>query len=165
MSKQIKKKGKKSKPNVSQKPKGTKKLVIHPTVKKFLASKPNTKIKKKDLNIEIIVKMIIDGLSYRTMAKKLNIDLHTLHSFTSLEQHSARVYEAMNISADTFADMAEDIMIKAKLNQWSLVKARELAQHYRWKASKRRPKTYGDKVQTEVSGTLGLQQITGMQVK
>jgi hypothetical protein len=159
------KKVKKSKPNVSQKPKGTKKLVIHPTVKKFLAAKPNTKTKKKDLDIEIIIKMIIDGLSYRAIAKKLHIDLHNLHNFTSSEQHSARVREALTTSADTFAEMAEDIMIKARMNQWSLVKARELAQHYRWMASKRRPKSYGDKVQTEVSGTLGLQQITGMQVK
>jgi len=156
---------KKSKPNVSQKPKGTKKLVLHPTVKKFLAAQPNTKTKKKDLDIDVILRMIIDGLSYRAMAKKLKVDLMVLHNFASSDIHSARVREAMNTSADTFAEMAEDIMIKARMNQWSLVKARELAQHYRWMASKRRPKSYGDKVQTEVSGTLGLQQITGMQVK
>lgn len=138
-----------------------KKLVISKSVKKFLS----TPTKKPAINIELVIEMIIEGDSYRTMAKKLKVKLTKLHDFTSKEEHSARVREAMNISADTFAEMAEEVLLKAKLNQWSMAKARELAQHYRWKASKRRPKTYGDKVQTELSGSLDIKQITGMQIK
>ncbi len=35
----------------------------------------------------------------------------------------------------------------------------------KWVASKLAPKKYGDKVQTEVSGSLGITQITGMEIK
>ncbi|MES2397933.1 MAG: terminase small subunit protein [Bacteroidota bacterium] len=35
----------------------------------------------------------------------------------------------------------------------------------KWKASKLAPKKYGDKVQTEHSGAIGITQITGMEIK
>jgi len=42
---------------------------------------------------------------------------------------------------------------------FQLTQARELAHHYRWRASKIAPKEYGDKQQVDVSGSLTLRDL------
>jgi len=108
--------------------------------------------KKIELNLDEIVEMILQGDSYKTIAQKLGINLSTLHKFTSNPNHSARVREALIISASTFDDKAEQVLKDAKGNMIEIQRARELAQHYRWKASKRAPKVYGDKLDLTTDG-------------
>lgn len=100
--------------------------------------------------IDEIVEMLLQGKSYREIALELNCKLSVLHSFTSKPEHSARVREALIISASTYADKAEQVLIEAKRDSIEIQRARELAQHYRWKASKRAPKVYGDKLDLDV---------------
>ena len=107
---------------------------------------------KEKLNIEDVVEMIIDGKTYRQMAKMYNIPLTTLHDFTSKSEHSARVREALEYSASSYADKAEQVLLDAEGTLTEIQRARELAQHYRWKASKRSPKKYGDKVDVTSAG-------------
>lgn len=104
------------------------------------------------MDIDIIIDMIIDGDSFRTMASKLNVKLSTLHAFTSLPEHSARIRNALEISAQSYEEMAEQVLISAESDKNEIARARELAQHYRWKASKRNPRRYGDKIDVTSDG-------------
>mgnify|MGYP006217686967 CR=1 FL=1 len=67
---------------------------------------------KSKLNgkIDEIIEMIIDGKTYRQMAEKFNVSLGCLHAYTSLDEHSARVKQALDYSASTYDDQAEEIL-------------------------------------------------------
>lgn len=106
----------------------------------------------ENLDIELICEDILDGLSYRAIAKKYNTNLTAVYNFVSDEKHSARVNDARSVSADTFVDKAEDALIEAEGTLTEITRARELASHYRWKASKRNPKVFGDKVDVTTGG-------------
>lgn len=93
--------------------------------------------------------MLIDGKSYRDIAEHFGVSLGTVHNFTSKDEHSARVREARMISASTFDDKAEEVLRDETLE---FARARELASHYRWRASKRKPKEYGDKLDVTSDG-------------
>lgn len=105
-----------------------------------------------DGRIDEIVEMLINGDSFRDIATRLNVGLSTLHDFTSKSEHSARVREALVYSAASFDDKAEQVLVSAASNLVEIQRAKELAQHYRWKASKRAPKQYGDKVDVTSAG-------------
>lgn len=104
---------------------------------------------KLDGKIDDIIEMILEGMSYRKIAKKLGVALSTLHDYTSKSEHSARAREALQYSADTFDEKAEQALLEAKSSMTEVQRARELAQHYRWRSSKRDPKRYGDKLDIE----------------
>lgn len=105
--------------------------------------------KSKDLEVDDICSLIIDGKTFREIADMRDIKLSTLHDWMSRPEHSARVKAAMEISADSYSDMAEKVLREAKSTMTEVQRARELAQHFRWKAAKRLPKKYGDKVEVE----------------
>ncbi|MGE5052032.1 MAG: hypothetical protein ACM3KI_11060 [Bacillota bacterium] len=108
------------------------------------------------LNIDIIIELIIEGSTFRQIAEQLNVKLSTLHDFTSKPEHSARVSQALEISAQTYEEKAEQILINAEASAYEMQRARELAQHYRWKAAKRSPKKYGERISTEHSGEISI---------
>ncbi len=108
---------------------------------------------KLEGKIDTIIEMLIEGDSYRVIANYLEVPLSTLHDYTSKSEHSARVREALLYSASTFDDKAEQVLKDAESNSVEVQRARELAQHYRWKASKRAPKQYGDRLETETTVT------------
>lgn len=68
-------------------------------------------------------------------------------------ERPARVREARIAAARFYEERAGQVIEEAD-DQFSLAKAKELAHHYRWKASKASPKEFGDKVETVVSGSL-----------
>lgn len=100
------------------------------------------------MDIEIIYNDLIDGLSYRQIADKYKVKLSTLHDFVSKSEHSARAKTALEISAQTYADKAEQILldIEANSTQIEMARARELSQYYKWKAAKRNPRGFSDKI-------------------
>ena len=102
---------------------------------------------KLDGKIDEIVEDILEGKTFRYMAAKYDCALGTLHSYVNRDEHSARVRNALEISASSYADKAEEVLQQAENDRGELMRARELAQHYRWKAGKRNPKKYGDRVQ------------------
>lgn len=111
------------------------------------------KANKLDGTIDQIIEMIIDGDSYRVIAKKLKVGVGQLHAFTMNSEHSARVREALEISASSYDEKAEEALNKLKkgCDAAEIAKARELAQHYRWKAAKRNPRRYGEKQTIDVA--------------
>jgi|APGre2960657404_1045060.scaffolds.fasta_scaffold02452_13 FixJ family two-component response regulator len=111
------------------------------------------------MNIDDIIFRIIDGQTYRTIAKDLNVPLSTLFDFIHKPEHSARAREALKLSADVIADKAEEVLKEAKGTLTEVTRARELAQYYKWKSSKRNPGTYGDKVDMNHTGDLTIRKI------
>ena len=99
-----------------------------------------------DLDIDLIIDDLIDGLSYRSIANKYDVKLSTLHNFVSKPEHSVRAKNALEISAQTFEDEAERVLLNAERDSIEIQRAKELSQLYKWKAAKRNPKRYSDKV-------------------
>ena len=66
------------------------------------------------------------------------------HEWKAQPQHSARVTDALAATAEYWDQVAVEGLASAT-NMFELAKARELAHHYRWRASKICPKLYGDK--------------------
>lgn len=110
--------------------------------------------KLKHSDIDTIVDMIIDGKTFREIARHYKVALSTLNEYSTKTEHSARVAEALMISAATYADKAEEVLhdITKDSNTVEMARARELAQHYRWKAAKRNPRSFGDKVDVTSNG-------------
>ncbi len=112
--------------------------------------------KKQVNNIDFdqVVELIIEGMTYRDMANVFKVKLSTLSDFIARPEHSARAREALNASADIFADKSEQVLHDAEWDpqkfDYDLKKARELSQHYRWKAAKRNPSKYSEKQQLDV---------------
>ena len=106
------------------------------------------------MNIELIIDDLIDGLSYRQIALKYNVKLSTLHDFVSKPEHSARAKNALEISAQTYADQAEQILLDIQPDSTpiEMARARELSQYYKWKAAKRNPRALGDKIDVTSDG-------------
>ena len=123
-----------------------------PPTKKAKPKKAAKSRAKRELNINEIIQQIVDGQNFRQMAKTFNVPLSTLHDFISKPEHSARAREALQTSGDGYADKAEDVLKKAKGNSVEISRARELAQHYRWMASKRNPSRFGDKIDMTTGG-------------
>ena len=67
------------------------------------------------------------------------------------DDRSARVREARRRAAWAWDELAEDV-IRNAADPLELSRAKELAHHYRWRASKIAPREYGDKV--ELSGSV-----------
>lgn len=104
---------------------------------------------------EILI-LIENGETYRNIAAKYNTNLSRLYRFLSDEKHSARVKLALEQSADTYYDKAEEALhaLQSKGTQADIARQRDLAQFYARKAGKRNPKVYGERIHQEHSGTL-----------
>ncbi len=120
----------------------------------------------KHFDIDIVCNMLVEGKRWADIAKSFKVPVSTLHTHISNDvELSVRAREARKQSADSYAEKAETVLLLAKKDLIEISRARELAQHYRWMAGKRNPRTYGEKVQTEHSGVIGIQPITGMEIK
>jgi len=112
--------------------------------------------KTKNIDIESVITALIEGLTYRKIARINGVSLSALYDFLMKPEHSARVREAKDIAATTAADMAEEVLLDAGDSAIEIQRAKELAQHYRWKAKVLAPKRYGDKLEVDqnVSGSI-----------
>ena len=117
--------------------------------------KPKRKARREQLDsvgIEAVCDRIEAGESLRAIAKTVGMDMAPLWRWLHADKHrSARAREAMQRSALAFDEMAEQVIMEAE-DALGLTKARELAQHYRWRAAKRNPAEFSDRVKQIVSG-------------
>jgi predicted RNA-binding protein with RPS1 domain len=100
-------------------------------------------------HVDDILGMLIEGDTFKTIAERYKVSLSTLHEYMNKPEYSARTRNALEMSASSYADKAEQVLIDAEKDRIEMQRARELAQHYRWKAGKRNPKKYGDKLETD----------------
>ncbi|MBK8772451.1 MAG: hypothetical protein IPM06_18790, partial [Rhizobiales bacterium] len=111
--------------------------------------KPLTAAQRLDaIGIDAICERLTAGESQKAIANSLGIwASHFAEWLAADEERSARAREARTISARHWDDQAESVLLEADEDKpGSIAKARELASHYRWRASKYAPKDYGEKL-------------------
>lgn len=118
-------------------------------------AQPKRKARRKELDavgIEAVCDRIEAGENLRAIAKSLGMAVAPLWRWLHGDkERSARAREAMQRSALAFDEMAEEV-IKGARNILALSRARELAQHYRWRAAKRNPAEFSERMKQIVSG-------------
>lgn len=105
-------------------------------------------------SLETVFEDIYSGLSYRAMAQKYGMSLTLLFEFLHDPEHSARIKEVRQASADMDSDRAEQVLMESEGTMAEVTRARELAQFYKWRASKKAPKYYGEKQTLEHEGEI-----------
>lgn len=106
------------------------------------------------LGVDALCDRLCDGESQTAIAGSLGVGIATLSRWIAADpDRSARVREARIAAARTFDEMAEAELRRAA-DPFGLAKARELASHYRWKASKSNPREYGDKLEIDQRTTI-----------
>ena len=96
--------------------------------------------------IDKLCEDISKKMSLSAIAQKNKVSLTALmHWIEHSEERAARVRAARQQMARVWDEEAERRLDEAA-DEFELKKARELAQHYRWRASKTAPKEYGDKL-------------------
>lgn len=108
---------------------------------------PGSKPRVTDgLDIDEVCQRISDGDYLDTIAKDNGIRIGTLLAWLDeTPDKSARARAARQATAKYWEEKAASGIADAK-DGFELSKAKELAHHYRWRASKIAPKEYGDKV-------------------
>lgn len=97
------------------------------------------------LGIEWYCEQIVSGKTVHATAKLAGVSRRALYRWLSaVPTRFAQAQDARLISAEAFDDLAEQSIREAK-TPFQLAKAQALAPHYRWRASKIAPKTYGDR--------------------
>lgn len=99
-----------------------------------------------------IIDDIIDGRTFRELSAMYGVQISTLHKFLNREDNVDQYIAALKTSSDSYAEKAENTLLDAKSKLVEIQRARELAQHYRWMASKRDPRKYGDKLDITSEG-------------
>ena len=107
------------------------------------------------IGIDALAQKIADGMSMTGIAAEVGVSIGTLLVWVDQDpERSARAREARIMSARIWDERAE-AGIESASDPFELSRAKELAHHYRWRASKIAPREYGDKVSAEVTGADG----------
>lgn len=106
------------------------------------------------IGVDALCDRLCAGESQTAIAESLGVGIATLSRWIAADpERSARVREARIAAARTFDEMAE-AELRAAADPFGLAKARELASHYRWKASKSNPREYGEKIEIDQRTTI-----------
>lgn len=107
------------------------------------------------MGTEAVALKIADGSTYREIAGEAKVGLGTLCAWIESDpERSQACARAREISAQAFEERAQEEIQDAK-DQFELAKAKELAIHWRWRASVTNPR-YNPKTVTEHKGSIGL---------
>lgn len=120
---------------------------------------------KLDKYRERLFEGLVLGETYAKMSKTYNADVNTIYSWFHKKENIERYQAALSERAEFYAEKAEEFILNAPSDKVELMRARELAHHWRWRASKSNPKRYGDSSKIELAGKLEVKQITGMEIK
>ena len=102
---------------------------------------------KRDDAIGDLCARIEDGDSLTHIAESLGVKVSTLTMWIARDdERSARARESRIAAASAYADLALKTLQEAR-DPFEVQRAREIASHYRWQASKANPAGYGDKIE------------------
>jgi len=102
------------------------------------------------LTEEAILERIEDGENLSAIAASVGKNRSMLAKWLAAEENrSARARSSRQIAAQAWDELAQNTIETAD-DGFSLAKAKELAHHYRWRASKVAPKEYGDKIDVDM---------------
>lgn len=103
-----------------------------------------------------IIARIEAGEMLTAIANSLGVDRANFNKWLNADTlRSARAREA-RISASAAWDEKAEAGIAAAGDPFELSRAKELAHHYRWRASKIAPKVYGDKLDMNLAGSMSV---------
>lgn len=105
------------------------------------------------LDLDAVIARLESGETLTTIAESMGLARSSLCYKIDAAGGSARVVAARSVAAAAYAEQAETVLKKAG-DPFELAKAKELAHHYRWQASKANPGQYGDKIQADVDMSL-----------
>jgi len=118
-----------------------------------------SKAKFAGVSEDEIIHRIEDGEALASIAASVGRARSKLTEWLQADDgRRERSARARASAAGAWDEKAEQTIATAK-TRLALAKARELAQHYRWRASKINPKQYGERQQVEHSGRLGIEQL------
>lgn len=104
--------------------------------------------------LEALCDALVAGEPQRAICKKLGVAPGSLRRWIALDaERQARVHEARVDAATAWDEKAEEAILKAR-GKDGIAKGRELAHHYRWRASKADPRRYGDKLEIDQTTTV-----------
>lgn len=112
-------------------------------------AKAKTTAEKLDtIGIDAICERLLGGEYLTGIAAQNGMSVQSITSWIAANpERSARAREARVASAAHWDCQAERVLLLAdEMVPGAITKARELASHYRWRASKYAPKDYGDKL-------------------
>lgn len=111
------------------------------------------------LGLDAVCERIESGESITQIATSLGMLQKSMRDWIAADDtRSARVRISRELSADACDDLAvrELETLQPGATAAEIARARELASHYRWRASKRNPRIYGDKLDLNHSGKVEL---------
>lgn len=115
-------------------------------------SKGEAKQKLDQAGIEQICDWIVERKTMTAIADAIGVSIGSLIVWINSDpEHSARAREARAETAKLWDEQATKVIENAP-DEFELKKARELAHHYRWRASKIAPKEYGERLEIENKG-------------
>lgn len=148
---------KKAPPKASTKPAASKKAAGAAASARKAAEKKQPTIAERieAFGIEAVCERLSNGMTMTALSEEIGVTVGKLSQWiASDEEHSARAREARIHAARIWDEKALSVVEQA-LDLFELQRAKELAHHYRWRASKTAPKEYGDKVTQEHTGANG----------
>lgn len=108
------------------------------------------------VGIGTICARIQDGDMLSDICRDIGIARSTLAAWCNSDPDRAAQFAQARIeAAGAYVEAAERAILDAPSDSTELTRARELAHHYRWKASKANPRRYGDRVTQEITGADG----------
>ena len=121
--------------------------------------------KLEEYGTDSLCQDIADTMTLTAIAKKIKVSIGSLLTWIDADpERSARVREVRISTAKLWDEKAEDGIANAP-DEFELKRAKEMAHHYRWRAAKIAPKDYGDKIQTEHSGSIDVTPKTDDELK
>jgi hypothetical protein len=107
--------------------------------------------KLEALGVDALCQRLRGGQTLTAIAVDMDIGKTTLLDWLAADpDRSARAREARSAAAVMFDEQADQLLEGAR-DYFELAKAKERAQHLRWRASKVNPTAYGDKVQVDAN--------------
>ena len=102
-----------------------------------------------------VVADLAEGSSLTDLARGICVSKGVLLTWIAADpDRSARAREARTHAARLWDEKAIEV-IELAGDPFELSRAKELAHHYRWRASKTAPREYGEKIQAEHTGANG----------
>ena len=107
------------------------------------------------IGIEAICSRIQEGEMMTAICADIGVSLTSLATwFAADPERALRANQARMAAADAYVEAAEQAILDC-IDPAMMTRARELAHHRRWRASKMNPRRYGDRVTQEITGADG----------
>lgn len=101
--------------------------------------------------IELLANAIADGQTMTALAKAVGVSIGSLFTWVNaIPERLARIDEARILAARVWDEKAESGLLESD-TMFKLTRARDLAHHYRWRATKIAPLIYGERIAAEIS--------------